>query len=306
MRRLSLTAALVVAAGLGLMWILGGFDDVARRAIEAQRGFQNAMAGALRSLRAGDAGALAALMAVAFAYGFVHAVGPGHGKVLIGGYGVASRVRLVPLALIALAGSLGQATTAVALVLGGVAVLGLTRERITTIGDAVLAPAAAVAILAIGLWLALRGLRRLRAVAPLHRHDDQGHVHRHSHGHECGHGCGHRHGPAPEEIAGLRGWRDALLLVGAIAIRPCTGALFLLVITWHMGLLTAGIAGAYVMALGTASVTLAVAALSVLARDGALLWSDRIERLRAAMPVIEIGAGIVVAAIAAQMLVQAI
>jgi len=307
MRRLMLTLALTAAVALGLVWALGGFDGLGRWATEAQRGFQNAMAGALRSLRAGDAGALAALMGVAFAYGFVHAAGPGHGKVLIGGYGAASRVRLVPLSLIALAGSLGQATTAVALVVGGAALLGLTRERLTEIGDAVLAPAAAAAILVIGLWLALRGLRRLRAVAlaPGHEHGhEHGDEHGDEHGHEHGHACGHRHGPEPEDIAGLRGWRDAALLVGAIAIRPCTGALFLLIITWHMGLLAAGIAGAYVMALGTASVTLAVAVLSVLARDGALMWSGRLGRLRAAIPVIEIGAGLVVAAVAVQMLLH--
>ena len=300
------TLALGVAGLLALVWAQGGLEPVARWAMEGQRTAQNAMAGALRSLRAGEAGALAALMGLAFGYGVLHAAGPGHGKLLIGGYGAASAVRLGPLAGIALAGSLGQATTAVVLVHGGVALLGWSRERVLGLSEGVLAQVSLVAIGLIGVWLAFRGVRGLvRLAQPVPVLAGHGHGHGDGH-HHHGADCGHRHGPTAEEISGLRGWRDAVALVGAIAIRPCTGALFLLILTWRMGISAAGIAGVYVMALGTAVVTVGVAVLAVLARDGALHWAGRfggrLAGLRPLAPVLELAVGLGVAALAVQAL----
>lgn len=311
MRSAVLTVALAAALGLGGLWLLGGFDVLARWAVDGQRDVQNAMAGALRQLRAGDAGALLALLGIAFAYGFFHAAGPGHGKVLIGGYGAATRVRLAPLAGIALAAALGQATTAVVLVYGGVALLAWSREELVTLGEGAMTTLSILAIGLIGAWLAWRGARgvlRQWRTAPMAIQGTVGAGSGHGPAGETAAGrctdCGHRHAPGPEEIARLGGWRDTALLVGAIAIRPCTGALFLLILTWRMGLEAAGIAGTYAMAFGTATITVSTAALSVLAREGALVWAGRIAGLRGVAPLAELTVGVVVVIVAGQMLAR--
>lgn len=245
--------------GTGVWLWLGGMDDLARWAAGAQREVQNGMARALRALRAGNPAALTALLSVCFAYGFFHAVGPGHGKLLVGGYGVAEKVPLGRLSIIALAGSLMQAVSAIALVALGVWALGLTRTQMTEAGDYWLAPASLVAIALVGLWLVLRGLRRLIA--------KPAHDHAHSGDDSACSTCGHAHGPDPAQVAKATSWRASLALIAAIGIRPCTGALFLLILGWGMGLHGAAIAGTFAMALGTASVTLAVAGSAVLFRE---------------------------------------
>lgn len=278
---LPLLGGLALAAWL---WGFGGMDRVADWAAEGQRAAQNAMAGALRRLRGGDGAAWSGLLGLAFAYGFFHAAGPGHGKILIGGYGMGRRVPMGRLVGLALASSLAQAATAVALVYAGVLAFSWGRERMIGIAEDMLEPLSYAAIALIGLWLVLRGLRRLRE-AWAHR----GHA-RHDDG-TCS--CGHRHGPTPEEAGEVRSLRDAAALIASVGVRPCSGAVILLILGHLMEIDAAGIAGAFVMALGTASVTMAVAVLAVSMREGALgqamsgpgaaRWASGIELLAGAL-----------------------
>ena len=56
-----------------------------RWASARQHEVQDAMAAAIRAIKAGDPRAVVSLCLLSGAYGFVHAMGPGHGKVLLGG-----------------------------------------------------------------------------------------------------------------------------------------------------------------------------------------------------------------------------
>ena len=284
--------------GLALwLWGFGGADQVARWAAAGQRDVQNAMAQGLRALHAGQPGALLALMSVCFAYGFFHAAGPGHGKVLIGGYGVARRVPLARLAGLALASSLAQALTAIALVFAGVWALNWTRTQMTEAAERWFAPLSYLAIGAIGLWLACRGARRLwqqRAQAAHHHHHDT----------VCA-TCGHTHGPSPDQAAQVTSLRAAVALIGAIALRPCTGALFLLALTWRMDLLMAGVLGTFAMALGTATVTVAVAIAATVLREGTLAQITPGAGTARLMALAELLVGGIVAILALQLALRA-
>ena len=290
-------AALALCAGLGVwLWGFGVARDVAVWAAEGQRDVQGGMAGYLRALRRGDTGAFMGLMGLCFAYGFFHAAGPGHGKLLIGGYGLASRVSAIRLSALAVASSLAQSLTAVALVAAGYGLLKWNRSYMTDLADQFLAAASAGAIALVGLWLALRGLRDLRARAAHQHNHDHAHDHTHDHGHDHS-SCGHAHGPSPEDMEKISGFKDAVLLIGAIAIRPCTGALFLLIITFGMGIAASGIAGALIMGLGTASVTVLVALASTRLRVAVL---GQMESLPWAAGVLQLGFGLLIALVAGQ------
>lgn len=276
------------------LWGFGGMADVQRWAVEGQREAQNAMARALRALRADEPGALLALWGLCFAYGFFHAAGPGHGKLVIGGYGLGRRVALWRLSGLAVASSLAQALMAVVVIYGGVTLLGYGREDVQGLADGAMSQISLMLVGTIGLWLLWRGIRGLRRA---------GH-----HVHEDGHceTCGHAHGPTPEQAAGVTSWRDALAVIGAVAIRPCTGALFLLILTWRMGLDWAGIVGAFVMGLGTASVTLIVAIGAVSLRESALMQMAQGPGLARAAAMIEALAGTIVVLVSVQLLMRVV
>ena len=113
MRRIIALAALATLLALAALWWTGGFNALAHWAAGQQRGFQNSIASGLRATRGGDMAAFWTVLLASFAYGVVHAAGPGHGKIVIGGYGLARAVPMLGLSQIALAASLGQAVMAV-------------------------------------------------------------------------------------------------------------------------------------------------------------------------------------------------
>ncbi|WP_170331147.1 nickel/cobalt transporter [Ruegeria arenilitoris] len=304
-----------VALACGLLlwfWGSGGFDHLAAWAAGEQREFQNQIARSLRAARAKQPEAVATLLTVCFAYGFFHAIGPGHGKVLIGGYGLGRRVAFWRLSAISVLSSLGQAVTAIVLVYAGVLVFQMSRESLVGTTEQVMAPISYGAIAAIGLWLVFRALRsfarrqRNENSHNHHHHHEHDHHDHHHHDHEVCSDCGHRHGPTAEEVAQVGSLREAMVLIAGIAARPCTGALFVLILTWQMGIAMVGIAGAFSMALGTALVTTLVGWTSFGLRGGLLASASATRFASVLAPTIELVAGLIIAVIAGGLLLRAI
>ncbi|MEI4487069.1 hypothetical protein V8J36_12805 [Frigidibacter sp. MR17.14] len=264
---LPVAAALALAA---LLWWLAGGSHAAeayRWASARQLEVQNAMAGAIRAIKAGRPHAVLSLCGLAAAYGFVHALGPGHGKVVLGGAALASRATAARMFAIGAAASLAQALAAILLVALGVKLFSLGSDQASRLAEGWLATLSRVFIALIGATLVWRGARLLLrgslpafALAKISRGGAQSargqsphaapHDHHHHHDH-CG--CTHDHGPAPEAVAALASPREALALILSVAARPCTGAIFLLVIAWRFGIPGAGALAVLAMGLGTAA-----------------------------------------------------
>ncbi|WP_426036583.1 nickel/cobalt transporter [Cypionkella sp. TWP1-2-1b2] len=302
LKRTLLSLGALLALILLALWLTGGLLVLERWVIEAQRAIQNELAAGVRAIKQGRPGALFALLAVCFSYGVLHAAGPGHGKVLIGGYGMGRRVPFWSLASISLAASLAQSLVAVALVYAGVALLGWTRDAAQNVAQDVMAPIGTLAIAAVGLWLATRGLRKIWRQAAVLAPQAHDHDHHHHH-HDADCGCGHSHGPSLAELKRATSWKDRAALIIGVALRPCSGALFLLILTWQLGIALAGIAGAFAMGLGTSVITVAVAGMAVWAREGALA-NLPFHRVAQVLPWVEVLAGSLITLIALTLLTQ--
>jgi nickel/cobalt exporter len=95
-----------------------------------------------------------------------------------------------------------------------------------------------------------------------------GHAHaeHHDHNHVHDEHCGHSHGPEPAQLAGPGGWRRGFGAILTVGIRPCSGAILVLVFALAQGMFWAGIAATFVMGLGTAITVAAIAIIAVSAK----------------------------------------
>ncbi len=269
-----------------LNFSLGGwFAEFSAQMALWQSHFYRQLTGAVRAWQQ-DGWAAWLLLGLSFAYGVFHALGPGHGKAVLTAYVLANRETIRNGALLALLSAFLQAVVAVVLV--GVAagllnVSGVTLNRATwwlELGSYFM-------MVALGLFLVYRHVIRaaFQRGAQGHRHPEHehhahehhshahhGHAHDHTHQHtpthqhdaECG--CGHLHVPDPALVSGKLNWSRASSAILAVGLRPCTGAVFVLVFTLSQGFFIAGIAAALAMGLGTG--------LTVAALASASLWAN--------------------------------
>jgi nickel/cobalt exporter len=72
------------------------------------------------------------------------------------------------------------------------------------------------------------------------------------------------------QLAGPISWRKMMAVVFSVGIRPCTGAILVLVFALTQGLFWAGVAATFAMALGTALTVAVLATLALGSRELAL------------------------------------
>jgi nickel/cobalt exporter len=285
--RFGVIVASILVAGVAA-WSIVPWFDIQQWAAGEQRTFQNVMAGALRGIQVGDPKAVWTLCSATAAYGFFHAVGPGHGKVLIGGAALASGATLKRLSILTVLSSLAQAGTAILLVAGLYFILQISSADLANFTEAWLAPASYAAIAAIGLVLVFRGARRWYKMGQANQAT-----------HSC---CGHAHGLGVKDVATLTSTRDAVALIASIALRPCTGALFVLVIAARFDAFAVGCLAVITMGIGTAAFNLTVATSGVVARRLAGFGARDHQGLQAISATLHVTGGVLIIAISIGML----
>lgn len=248
---------------------------------------------AVRAL-ANQPGAAWWLIALSFGYGVFHALGPGHGKAVLSAYVVANRETMRNGAMLSMVSAMLQALVAVLLVAVAAWALNLTGQALNEV-TRWLEMGSGLMLAGLGSWLVWRhvlspigrasrkrlsGRRTTTTSRHAHAHSHQsqnishhqghhhdgheGHHHDHHHDHHHhDHCCGHEHAPPPDAVSGRLDWTRAWSVVLSMGLRPCTGAVLVLVFSLSQGMFYAGVISAFAMGLGT-GITVAMLAVGSL------------------------------------------
>jgi nickel/cobalt exporter len=263
---------------------IGGF---AGWILAEQARFYLMMSHTIRAAKA-DGSAAYTLLGISFVYGVFHAAGPGHGKAVISSYLIANNETWKRGVALSFASAVLQSLTAIAIVGIAAVLLGATAH---VMGNAVrvIEMVSYALIVLIGLrllWVKGRSFLHLLRTKRQEHHEHEHHAHDHAHSHSCSHGhvhghshahhhddeeeasaWGHAHAPEPSELAGKHWLRRGLAAIFAVGLRPCSGAIIVLVFALAQGLFWIGVASTFVMGLGTAITVAAVATIAVGARS---------------------------------------
>ncbi len=217
-----------------------------------QRRLNDEVARQVAAYKAGGAIApVLAILLLSFLYGLFHAAGPGHGKFVVAAYFLANRARPRDGVLMSGLIALTQALAAIGLV--GIFALALDTGALEMIDNATWVELASYALIVLlGLWMFWGGL--------------VGRGCSHTHGPGGHRDCEHGHGASGPAEPGRRTMAAAAVAAG---LRPCTGAVIVLLFTLANGIFAIGVLGALVMALGVAVTVSAIGLAAIYARRGA-------------------------------------
>lgn len=274
---LYLTIGVLLTAAL-LVW--QHWPQILLQSILWQKDLNLQMTALLKQVASNPHRAGLTLMGFSLLYGVLHAVGPGHGKVIIATF-LATHPTRVKTSL--------QLTAAAAIVQGGVAIGLVTvmlvvlqfSSRQLHLSSYWIEKGSYLLVAVLGLWLCWRALRKLwhtlQTVSPLPTAARGGMTIRRITPADCRHsescGCGHQHVPDSNQLATAVGWKTKSLVVLSMGLRPCSGAIMMLLFSKVIGVYGWGVLSAMVMAVGTAITVSAMALVVQISRVLALRLS---------------------------------
>lgn len=221
----------------------------------------------------------AALMGFSLIYGVLHALGPGHGKVVIATFLATHPTKVKTSLQLTLAAAVVQGCVAIALVTVLLGIMGLSSRQLH-LSSFWLEKGSYLLVVALGGWLCWRAAGKILRIL---RPSRTAVIHRiiptdHSHSAECG--CGHQHVPDSTMLDRAVSGKTKLVVVLSMGLRPCSGAIMMLLFSKVIGVYLWGVFSALVMAGGTAMTVSAMALLVQASRSLAVKLSRNIPTAR--------------------------
>lgn len=282
--------ALIALFCLLIAAIGGLFPWLFKQIVVWQREFNQLLSEYLHRTKQDAVAAGSGLIIISFLYGVFHAVGPGHGKFIITGYLSTHQSKLAASMKLSFLSSLMQGVVAVFATSVVVVVLNLSSAYFK-LSQLWMERIAFGLILLLGVqwcYQSFKQLWRQRKQAPrlniqrIRPADERcngvlkccdavrqdksavenpSEIYVHQHDEYCA--CGHQHIPDQRQLETSDNIKSQLLVILSIGMRPCTGAIFVLFLSYMLDLYFWGVLATMAMALGT-GITLSAFALLVL------------------------------------------
>jgi nickel/cobalt transporter (NicO) family protein len=242
-----------------------------------QQNFYGRMSTAIRQMKSSSKATAAwTLLTLSFFYGVFHAAGPGHGKAVVAGWVLATENELKRGIAIAFLSALFQALTAITIVSALLLLVSGASAMARNVAN-FLESASYAMIAAMGLYLIWNGWRGMAKKVkaqegpfelvsrPSSGHALTDHVHDEN--------CGHAHAPAAADLKGDWTWTRAVTMAFAVGLRPCSGAILVLISSYSLGLYWAGVLSTLAMGFGVFLTIASIASLAVYAKSTALKFA---------------------------------
>ncbi|PLY45265.1 nickel transporter [Lelliottia sp. F153] len=250
-------ALFLILAAIGAFWLWQAWPQVMMKSILWQRDVNQQMSGLLKAVAENPTKAGGSLLIFSFLYGVLHALGPGHGKIVITTWLATHPSKLKSSIGLTLASSLLQGLVAIALVVVVLTVLQLPARQLH-MSSFWLEKGSYALVGVLGVLLCWRAIKKLRAL--LRKPTFKAFTAHHVHDAHCG--CGHQHLPTQEQLQSTDDWRARLMIILSMGMRPCSGAIMVLLFSKVIGVFSWGVVSALAMAAGT-SLTITSLALLV-------------------------------------------
>ena len=246
----------------------GLFEGVADFLMAFQRRANAEVSFHMNAIERGEnLGAFLLALAVAFAYGAVHALGPGHGKFVVVSYFLWRETRVMRGVVMAVQIAIVHVIAAIVIVWLADLVLrggfGLGLSDVPGVRAA-----SFLIIVGIGIYMLYQAVRAsLRARA----HRTHSHEHGHPHGHEHSHGHHHHHDHSRSQGSKAEGGILAL----AAGMVPCPGAVLIMLYAVANDMIYPGSLLVAAMSLGIGSSICVLGVGAILARQAAMRVMER-------------------------------
>ena len=226
------------------------------------------------------------LMSLSFVYGVLHSLGPGHGKFIVSTYVATHPTKVKASLMLTIVSALLQAVVAIILVSTLLFIFDFSMREVNSNANYFIT-VSFYSVVILGLVIVWRNLRSIwklfvsnpkieiknetknivknnnniafsiNKITPLNTNKATPHIHDDA----CG--CGHKHFVEADLINNASSLKEYIAIILSIGLRPCTGAIMVLLFSNVLDVYWLGMLSAFVMAIGTALTASTIAIMTI-------------------------------------------